>query len=1088
MIRAIIGTALTLCILSFNLFPDQAFGQKTEVFQSENYKFNEAKVLFDHKKYVVAQKGFEKAIKSYGENNNSLQKQEAEYYEALCAYELFNRDAEQLLLEFLNSHPENPKVEKVRFIMGCLKYRTRKFKDAIAWFSKVDVLKLNNEEIAEYHFKKGYSYFKQRDHENAKASFFEIKNADTKYTPLAIYYYGHLSYIAKKYETALIEFKKLTTDKHFKKIVPYYITQIYYLQEKFDDVLTYAPRLLDTSKPKRSADISRLIADSYYKSGDYKNAAPYFEKFLKLTNKITRQDYYQLGFAYYKNAHYKEAIVNFKKLVYEKDSLTQFSHYHMAACYIKLDNKKFARNSFSACTKLKFDDKIREDALFNFAKLSYEHKYNPFQEAISAFQDFIEQYPKSTKVTKAYEYMVSAYLTTNNYKLALQSLEKVKQEVRDKDIKLQQAYQMLAYNRGIDLYNNNELKKSIVHFEKALIYPLDKSINLRAHFWKAEAHFALERYEECISEYEVFYKVPGAASSDEFVKAHYNQGYAFFQKKDYASAILRLRQFTKKADTNNRQIISDAYLRIGDSYFIAKDGHNAIDYYNLALHFGIQDEAYTVFQKSMALGILRKFDEKIALLESMIGKYEKSIWIDDVKFQLASSLMIMNKTEEAQSYFEKVVAEYPTSSYVKKSLLKIAVIDFNNNKDDEAIKLYKQIAADYPETPEAKIAFDGIEKIYIANSNIDGWMTYLKNIGKDVPPSRLDSATYHAAENGYIEGDCEKAILDFGNYLSGFPSGVFMLQAQFYRSECFVRRSELVKALTGYTYVLSRGRTKFYEKALRRSADINMELKYFNEAKDQYIRLESISEYPENVLAAVIGQMRINFKLKEYTTAIEKARVLLSAENVDDKLVEECHFVIAKSAFALEDLVTAIIEFKHVTTKFKTEKGAEAQYHVAYIQYLQNELDSAEASITELVYQVPSYDFWISKGMILLAEIYAKKDDAFQAKHILQSIIEKSQDSVLVSTAEIRLLEIVEAEEQARIAKEKELEENREKTEMVIDESDEQEQEDVIKPEKDKDGEKEKGKEKEKNKEKVEDEKEKVEEENSEENNGKDEE
>ncbi|NQY68208.1 MAG: tetratricopeptide repeat protein [Flavobacteriales bacterium] len=1009
MLRVVVGAQVALCFLLMIVSIDQVVGQATAVFQSENVDFVKGKNLFDHKKYVAAQKYFEKAMVSYG-NQNTLQSQDAELYFAICAYELFNRDGEQLLLEFRNSHPENPDIQYVNFVLGSLKYRNRKFKEALAWFEKVDIFRLTNDQIAECHFKKGYSNLKLRKNDDAKASFFEIKNSDTKYTPLAIYYYGHLSYEDKKYETALIEFRKLAADKNFGKIVPYYITQIYYLQEKFDEVLTYAPALLDTAKPRRSADISRLIADSYYKQSNFKEATPYFEKFLKLTNKITREDYYQMGYSQYKTGKYKDAISNFKKLLYQKDSLTQYALYHAASCYLKLDNKKFAKNAFSASAKMTFDDKIREDALFNFAKLSYESKYNPFREAITAFEDFIAQYPNSKKLTKAYEYLVNAYLTTKNYSAALQSLEKVK----NKDVQLQTAYQMLAFNRGVELFNDVKIKDALVHFNKALGFPLDKSINVRAHYWKAESFYKLGRYEESISAYEAYYQVPGAASSVEFVKAHYNQGYAFFQKKDYASAILRLRQFVKKVDSTEQTILADAYLRIADSYFISKDNNNAVEYYDLALSNGVGDQAYAIFQKSMGLGVLRKFDEKIAALKLLIGKYEKSKLIDDAEFQLASSLLLTDKPQEARVYFSKIVNEYPNSSYVKKSLLKMAVIDYNNNKDAEALALYKRVVIDYKGFPEANIAFGAIEKIFVGNSDIEGWTAYLTSVSADISKSRLDSATYHSAENRYIYGDCDKTVQDFDNYIAGFPNGIFMLHANFYRAECLVKLNKAEQSLSSYAYVLNQVHSDFYEKALRRSADINFDLAFYNEANDQYIELEHKAEYNENVLAAKIGQMRAGFKLEKYDVAIALGNLLLGTDKITQELIEECHITIAKSALATDDFSLAMKEFKFTTDHYKTAMGAEAQFNVAYIQFLQKDYDLADSSITQLINQVPSYGYWVSKGLVLLSDIYMVKDDAMNGKYLLESVIENTADSLLLVEAQNKLIAIVEREAKER--------------------------------------------------------------------------
>ena len=208
--------------------------------------------------------------------------------------------------------------------------------------------------------------------------------------------------------------------------------------------------------------------------------------------------------------------------------------------------------------------------------------------------------------------------------------------------------------------------------------------------------------------------------------------------------------------------------------------------------------------------------------------------------------------------------------------------------------------------------------------------------------------------------------------------------------------------------------SNFYEKSLRRSADINMSLKYYNEAKDQFNELETKAEYPENILAAQIGQMRASYELEQYDITIEMCKYLLGTDKITQELVEECHLKMAKSALATDDFPTAMREFQFTTDNFKTEMGAEAQYNVAYIQFLQKDLDSAEASVIKLVNQVPSYDYWISKGLLLLAEVYLEKDDAFQTKHILQSVIDNTKDTDLVKLAEDQLKEIEDKEAKDR--------------------------------------------------------------------------
>ena len=56
--------------------------------------------------------------------------------------------------------------------------------------------------------------------------------------------------------------------------------------------------------------------------------------------------------------------------------------------------------------------------------------------------------------------------------------------------------------------------------------------------------------------------------------------------------------------------------------------------------------------------------------------------------------------------------------------------------------------------------------------------------------------------------------------------------------------------------------------------------------------------------------------------------------------------------------------------------------------------------------RVPSYDYWIAKGFLLLAKNYHAMGDDFQAKETFKSIIEKCEIPELVKAAQESLNEI----------------------------------------------------------------------------------
>ena len=140
--------------------------------------------------------------------------------------------------------------------------------------------------------------------------------------------------------------------------------------------------------------------------------------------------------------------------------------------------------AFSAASKLSFDKEIERNALLNYAKLTYELSYSPFNQTIKSFNEYIEKYPNSPNIDEAYNYLGKFYMSTKNYKDAFMYLDKIQDKSRDN----KKAYQRVAFFRGIELFNNLEFQKAINFFDKSLIYSsFDAEIKAQTMYWKAEA-------------------------------------------------------------------------------------------------------------------------------------------------------------------------------------------------------------------------------------------------------------------------------------------------------------------------------------------------------------------------------------------------------------------------------------------------------------------------------------------------------------------------------------------------------------------------------------------------------------------------
>ncbi|MFP4447478.1 MAG: tetratricopeptide repeat protein [Bacteroidales bacterium] len=974
--------------------------------------YKEASELFDNEKYALAQKQFDEVKDDFPEN--SEYRINAEYYIAICSIELFNNDAEYLISQFISKYPESSKVNQAYFNMGRFQYRQERYDQVVHWLEQVDEDKLPNSQLSEYYFKLGYSFYKVDNSQKASEKLYEIKDKNTKYSSPALYFYSHIAYENENYQTALEGFQQLTDNKTFAPIMPYYITQIYYFQEKFEKVIDYAPQYVQSATTKRMPEIAKIIGDSYFNLNNYDSAMTYLELHKEKSKNINRQDYYQLGYTAYKLEEYDKAIENFEEVTDEDDELAQSAYYHLADCYLETDRENKAKLAFEFASKLDHDPEIKENALFNYAKITFQLRNTPFNAAIKAFKEYIKQYPDSENIDEAYNYLVQAYLNSNNYKDALSSLD----QLDEMDVSLEKAYQKVAYFRALELYNNRYYIEAIPVFNNSLNYSkYDKNIAALAQYWKAEAFYQIDKYEDAAKSYNAFLMSPGAFSTPVYDKAHYNLGYAYFHQEDYPEAIKWFRKYININRSDNSKYLADTYIRLGDCYFLRRSFSLSVENYNKALDIDVWDQDYAMFQSSIAMGLQEQPKEKIARLRKLIDNYPESTYSDDAYFELGRSYLNIDNKDKAIESYKKIVDDYSSSKYAAKSFVQLGLIYYSKDENEQAKKYYERVIAEYPSTPEAKNALTGLKNIYVDMDRVDDYFAYVNGLDEDfaeVSSSEQDSLTYISAERKYMDKGCDEALPSLEKYLRNFPNGNFTLNAHFYMADCYQSNNDLEEALKHYEYVLDKQGNEFTEQALSSAAGIYYNQEEYEKALELFQRLEKEAQENVNILDARIGQMRILYRFSEYEEAVDAADKVLHTEKISDREEREAVYIKGKSLFEQEEYQRALKELQRISDEVNSEEGAEAKYLIADIYFRMDELKTAESEILDFVKQNSSEEYWKARSFILLADVYMAMDDSFQAKHTLKSIVENydpvDEDDDIIELAKEKYNEIIEKE------------------------------------------------------------------------------
>lgn len=981
------------------------FGQTSEKYSSEYANFYRAEELFEKEQYNSAREVFAEFLAEFKDKNDP-QYIKARYYEGLSALHLYNNDAIKLLQEFNNDYPENIYKNSIYFKIGQYFYQRKKYNDSREWLDKTDKAEIDTSLIAEYYFKLGYSNFQLGEFAEARNSFHEIKDGNSTYAAPALYYYSHIAYQNKTYQVALEGFLKLMEDPTFKNEVPYYITQIYYLLGDFEKVTEFAPMTEETDSKKTTAEMNLLIGDAYYKIKKYDEAVPFLEDYDK-RKKTTREQDYALGFSYYKSEQYENAIKMFDRVSRIDDELTQAAHYHAAECYLKMEKLNYARAAFKGASELDFDVEIQEDALYNYAVLSYELDYNPYDEAILTFEYFLNEFPNSDRTEDVYSYLVNVYSSTKRYKSALESIERIDHL----NIKLKTAYQIVSYNMGIEAFERGNYSAAIKAFEGVSKYDIDPSLTGGAIFWEADAFYNMKKYTDAIKKYREFLSIPGVTDNEMKEAAYYNIAYSYFQQEDWIQAIEAFRTFTQLSNIQDQRKLADAYSRIGDAYYTKEspEFNKAVLNYEKSLDLNQGNEDRTLFSLAKAYQYLpNKRQDKITTLLNIINNHTGSNYMIPAIFEVGLSYKYEGDLPKSLDYLNQIIEDYPNNILVKDAIVEIADIKYKQKKYQESESYFRRVLNEYSlDTANCKRATNGLVDIYRATRQQEKINKLSQEYAcADISKDDEEIFYYETANELYLNEEYDEAIPEIEKYLNRYPEGRFSIQLISYLADIYYQRDEKEKAVTYYEQIIDRSKSDFTEEALVRSSKTLYNNGEYDKALPYYEQLEDLASNPQVIYNTRVGLMRCNYLVENHANAAEAAEKVLEDELLsDEKIKLEANYVAGMSNFHSKQYEESLPYLEWTAENTGEERGTEALFTLTYSHYHLENYDKAEELHNELLKRKPAYDFWIAKSLILQARVFVATDNLIQAEKTINLVINNypnDEDGVLTEAERVK--------------------------------------------------------------------------------------
>ncbi len=977
--------------------------------------FEEGIALYKKGQYGNAQKYLD-AVADRMHEVERERRATAAYYAALCAMHLYNGDTRSRVEHFAEQYTLSPLVNQLYLKYAHHTFSLRRYREANTYYARVNAFRLDEDQSSEYQFKWGYAKLMEEEPEEAKELFFKLKDNRSIYASSAKYYYAHLLYTDSNYTEALTNFLPLQEDANFGPLVPYYLAHIYYRLGEFDKLLEVGEELVERATPSRAPEIAKLMADAFYTKGDYKNTVKYLELYIDKGGRMRVTDNFQMGYAYYRQARYAAAIEYFNKITAGDEQLRQSAYYHLADCYLKEGEKNNAQTAFKAASELNASPSVREDAFFNYAKLSYELS-DPYGDAITTLNAFLAEFPNSTRLEEINRYLANLYITTKDYEKAMLAIKRTGLAAPE----MREVYQKIAFYRATELFNSLKYPEAIAKYNEALDYPVNQTVAALSTYWKAEAYYRLKDYQTSVELYNAFRNSSGAFSLSEYNTSFYQSGYAHYKLNDYRQAATELRTFAREAGRKDPRL-PDAYLRMADAYLLTGGYLVAVDFYESALKTGSKARDYAYYQKAICLGLAGKPGKKVHALQSLVKDYPNSVYAEDAAFEIARTQLQQEQYNTAITHFDRFIQEYPASAKAADAYLYTGLAYRNTDREEEAIEVYRKVVSKYPGT-EASIEAIGLAKLAYARTNrIDDYLDWVEELDfVDFDKASLDSTAYSTAFDQYSTGNCAGAINAFQSYLNRFEKGLFLLDANYYLATCAKQEEQTQTYLSAYKRILELPANAYTGEALQNLAYYQYTTGNYERAREYYRKWAAIANEKNTQSQANAGLMRSAYKLEDFTEAAVYADIVSGTETSDADLALEARRVGALSKYKLARFEQALPAFVQLRNTAEGEIKAEAMYHIALIRYAQNEYDATKETVNALISELPSFKAYKVKALLLLARNYWKQEDIFQANYILDFVIKTDFSPQTTEEARQLKAEIEEAEKQAKAAKEAQL-------------------------------------------------------------------
>jgi tetratricopeptide (TPR) repeat protein len=544
----------------------------------------------------------------------------------------------------------------------------------------------------------GYTYYQQKDYQNAIAQFNKIIDGKDAVAQNGYYHLGECYFKTDKKQQALNAFKNASEMDFDKKIqedahlnyakLSYEIGNSY---QSVPDVLSSFLNKYPNSPSKN--EIETLLINSYITSKNYKDALTLLEKNNLAANKEAYQKVtFYRGIELYTDGNYQEALSMFKKSIAtpRNEKFTARATFWKGETEFGLDNFNEALISFKQFVGSTEAKAAPENKNINY-NIAYAYfKQKDYDQAGNYFQSYIDgNKDDKVRLNDAYLRLGDSRFVTSKYWPAMDAYNKA---IDMKGIDADYAAFQKALSYGFVSRNDKKIddfNKFLQNF-KTSKYRDDALFELgNTYVTENKTDLAIKTYDQLLSEFK-----NGSLAS----KAILRQGLVYYNAQKDELAIAK---FKKVATEYPRT--PEALEAVSTARLIYMDNGKVDDYaaWVRTLDFvevsdaDLDNDTYQGAEKQY---LQNNTKQAISSLSGYVSKFPNGIHALKANFYLAQSYYTDGLETNAIANYEYVISK-PRNEFTEQSLARLCEIHLKKDDYTKAVPVLKRLEteADFPQ-------------------------------------------------------------------------------------------------------------------------------------------------------------------------------------------------------------------------------------------------------------------------------------------------------------------------------------------------------------------------------------------------------